>query len=112
MAHPSRAESPLRKAWKTLSEGRKLLASRQKLILLADRSEYGWVVARRYEADELAVDSDNEKKIRKAEKEAQDKLERLRTSLETVEKADSISARQLASLTGKIITMSLAVGQD
>ena len=57
-------------------EGRQALANRQKLILLADRSEFGWDVARKYEADELAEDSDDEKKIRKAEKEGQKDVDR------------------------------------
>ena len=47
------------------SEGRKL---RQKLILLADRSDHGWEVVTKYEADELTKSS-KDKKIQKAENE-------------------------------------------
>ena len=44
-----------------------------RLINMADRSEYGWAVVAEYEADELAVDSDDEKRIYRAEKEAEKK---------------------------------------
>ena len=44
-----------------------------RLIKMADRSEYGWAVVAEYEADELAVDSDDEKRIYRAEKEAEKK---------------------------------------
>ena len=46
----------------------KLLAERQKLIKIADRSEYGWGVVAEYTADELADGSDDEKRLEKAEK--------------------------------------------
>jgi hypothetical protein len=61
-------------AKKAVLEGTKLLAERQKLIRLADRSEHGWGVVAEYEADELAADSGDEKRIEKAEKAAERKL--------------------------------------
>ena len=42
------------------------IKKRQKLIRLADRSKDGWQVVHEYESDELASDSDDEKRIRKA----------------------------------------------
>ena len=39
----------------------------QKLIKLADWSEYGWRTVEEYEEDDLAKDSDDEKRIGKAE---------------------------------------------
>ena len=51
----------------------KLLAERQKLIKIADHSEYGWGVVAEYTADELADDSDDEKHLEKAEKAAERK---------------------------------------
>lgn len=71
---PKRLESPLKKAKETLREGLCLLEDRQKKIRLADRSDCGWDLVREYEADELADDSDDEKKIRKAEKAAEQRL--------------------------------------
>ena len=49
---------------------------RGKNIQLADRSEFGWATVRYYEADPLASNSDNEKRIKKAEKEAQKEVEK------------------------------------
>ena len=44
------------------------VAKRSKLIKLADRSEAGWAVVEHYEADPIAQDSGDEKRIRSAEK--------------------------------------------
>ena len=48
-------------------------AQQTKMIKLADRSELGWSVVEEYEADELADNSEDEKKIARAEKEAERK---------------------------------------
>ena len=61
------------KAKKNLEQGLALLSERQKLIKLVDRSEHGWGVVAEYTADELAEDSDDEKRIFKAEKAAERK---------------------------------------
>ena len=50
-------------AHKKVSEGIELLSHRQKLVKLADSSEQGWKVVQEYEANPLAEDSDDEKKI-------------------------------------------------
>ena len=63
----------IKKARESLAEGRKLLAERQKLIKVADQSDLGWAVVAEYTADELAEDSDNEKRLEKAEKPAERK---------------------------------------
>ena len=57
-----------------LTEGRVDIASRQKRIRIADRSEYGWTTVELYEHDELASDSADEKKLEKAEKEAEKRV--------------------------------------
>lgn len=44
-----------------------MLAERQKHILLADKSDYGWMVIQEYKKNDLADDSDDEKKIIRAE---------------------------------------------
>ena len=61
-----------RKKW--LKVYSSFLAHRQKLIKLADRSESGWAVVEEYDADALADNSDDERKIEKAEKAAERKL--------------------------------------
>ena len=61
------------RAMKSIEEGLALLSERRKLIKLADRSEHGWGVVAEYTADELAEDSEDEKRIFKAEKAAERK---------------------------------------
>ena len=59
------------KAIAHLDEGTKAIVVRQKHIKVADRSEFGWSVVSIYESDELAENSDDEKRLFKAEKEAE-----------------------------------------
>ena len=61
------------KATQEMEAGEALLLNRQKMIKLADRSELGWSVVEEYDADELADNSEDEKKIARAEKEAERK---------------------------------------
>ena len=58
------------KAITSLQEGEKLITVRQKNILIADRSEHGWATVAEYEEDELADDSDDEKRLFGAEQRA------------------------------------------
>ena len=53
-----------------LAEGMALLQNRQKLIKLADKSEFGWATVQEYIDDELADDEADASKIRKVEKRA------------------------------------------
>ena len=55
-------------------ESKDLLKKRQKLVKLADKSESGWKVVDQYESNELAEDSEDEKKINKAENRASRKI--------------------------------------
>ena len=60
------ADSPaIERAKAALQQGSALLAERQKLIKIADRSVNGWSVVAEYTADELADDSDDENGWRK-----------------------------------------------
>ena len=49
-----------------VSEGRKLIQKRQKLIKIAYRCIDGWQVVEEYKSDELASNSEDEKKVKKA----------------------------------------------
>ena len=60
-----------RKAVLHLDEGIKTIERRQKHIKVTDHSEYGWVTVGVYEDDALANDSEDEKKLERAEKEAE-----------------------------------------
>ena len=60
----------IQRAKAALQKGTALLADRQKLIKIADRSANGWGVVAEYTADELADDSDDEKRLERAEKAA------------------------------------------
>ena len=53
-----------------VSEGKKLIHKRQKLIKIDDRYKDGWQVVEEYESDELASNSEDEKKLKKAKEAA------------------------------------------
>ena len=60
---------------KTLpEEGEKLIVDRQKLIRIADRSENGWATVDEYVEDELPDNSDDEKRLTRADARASKKL--------------------------------------
>ena len=61
----------IKKAVKELDKGLKAIATRQKHIKIADRSELGWGVIAAYESDKLVDDFKDEKRLFKAEKEAE-----------------------------------------
>ena len=51
---------------KLVAEAKLIIKKRQKLIKIADKNRDGWLVVQEYETDDLASDSEDEKKIRKA----------------------------------------------
>ena len=57
----------LDKVKESLDKGESLLAERQKHILLAEKSDFGWMIIQEYKKNDLADDSDDEKKIIRAE---------------------------------------------
>ena len=64
----------LSRAKSTIEKGIELLSRRKKLIKLVDRSEAGWAFVEEYVEDDLAEDSDDERRIEKAERAAEKKL--------------------------------------
>lgn len=66
----------MERAKEFLKIGSEMIVERQKLIKIADRSEQGWKTAEEYERDPVASDSDDEKRIRKAETAAEKKVMR------------------------------------
>ena len=57
------------KAGEKVEELRNTLRHRQKNIKLADKSEAGWLAVKEYQTEELASDSEDEKRVKKAQKE-------------------------------------------
>ena len=57
----------LQKARDALQKGETFLKQRQKHILLADKSEFGWATVKEYKSNDLADNSEDEKRIRRAE---------------------------------------------
>ena len=63
-----------------LDEGMDLIDQWQKVILIADLSEYGWKTVGKYRDNELADNDEDANKMRKAEKEAQRKMAETRAT--------------------------------
>lgn len=59
-----------------ISAGMELIKNRQKLIKIADSSEVGWRVVAEYTSNPLADDSDDEKRIYKAQVRADSKIKK------------------------------------
>lgn len=57
----TRSSPAVEHAWDALSRGKMLLLEREKLIKIADRSEFSWGVVAEYMAYELVEDSNDEK---------------------------------------------------
>jgi len=66
----SEGKESWKKATDYLDEGVSALKMRQKHIKVADCSDYGWGAVRRYQVDPLVDDSDDEKQLCRADKEA------------------------------------------
>ena len=77
-----------------LDKGMELLQERQKLILLADKSQYGWKTVLEYKHHDLADDEEDEKKIYRAESRAARSTKRF----------TSRSTRQWSNVTSTLTT--------
>ena len=84
---------------KLVEEGKLLIKKRQKLIKIADKNKDGWLVVQEYESDDLASDSEDEKKIRKAKAAAEKKRKETKSiSGNTSKKFKSSSDYQLFAI--------------
>ena len=53
-----------------LAEGKKIILKQQKLLRIADREEDGWEIVKCYLSDDLASDSEDEKQLSRARRDA------------------------------------------
>ena len=67
---------------KLVAEAKLIIKKRQKLIKIADKNRDGWLVVQEYQTDDLASDSEDEKKIRKARAAAEKKRKEAKRSEE------------------------------
>ena len=70
---PTFGHDSMNSAKQKLSEGIELVESRQKLIKLADSSQLGWKVVQEYSSNPIADDSEDEKKMYRAQMRAERK---------------------------------------
>ena len=90
VASDERGSDLLKKAKEDLKEGMKILSRRQKMIKFADRSEAGWAVVEEYEDDALASNSEDERRMEKAERAAEKKVAKKRKLRERSTKEDAV----------------------
>ena len=67
-------EEDIEAAREVLGSGKEILTKQQKLIRVADREEHGWEVVKHYLSDDLAGDSDDDKRLKEARKEAAESI--------------------------------------
>ena len=73
-ASSAQANKSYDKVKATLKEDTGIVSKRIKAIKLADKSEFGWQTVNEYLSDELASDSDDEKRMYRAERRAEKKI--------------------------------------
>ena len=88
------------KACAAIQKGECLIDIRQKNIKIADRSEHGWATVAEYEEDELADNSDDEKRLFRAEARAGRKKQR---SLKDSNKKKGASRKHFLECRGRIL---------
>ena len=88
------------KACAAIQKGERLIDIRQKNIKIADRSEHGWTTVAEYEEDELADNSDDEKRLFRAEARAGRKKQR---SLKDSNKKKGASRKHFLECRGQIL---------
>ena len=86
--------SQLEKVKTSLEEGETLISERQKHILLTDKSDYGWATVDEYKKHSLADDSDDEKRIFKAESRARTFVNSLKKKKSSAPAESTVSSQR------------------
>ena len=84
-----------------LHQGSQAIAARQKRIKVADRSDYGWTVVEANDSDELAENSEDEKRLFRAEKAAEKKCSQFPRKDESMQK---LARNQSAETTPQFVS--------
>ena len=82
----------LTKAKEELQKGTVLINDTQKVIKLANKSEFGWLTVQKYLGDDLADNESDAKKIKKAEKNASAKAKMLQDKKKKIQKQVSFAS--------------------
>ena len=97
------------KTKQALDKAMELLQERQNLILLADKSQYGWKTVLEYKHHDLADDEEDEKKIYRAESRAARSTKRFtsrsipqRSNVTSTSTTPQLSASQLPNLFSRV----------
>ena len=102
------SQENITEARKKIVEGMDLIKNRQKLIKLADSSEAGRRVVDGYVSNPLAEDSDDEKKIYKAQTRAESKLKKEKTKRRTDQRLTPYEHKKSAP-TGNPVSVSNSI---
>ena len=103
-ASASLLEGDLSRVNQELENFKTLLNNRNKAIRFADKSPAGWTAVVEYESDELADDSEDEKRLRSAERRALSKL-RARKQSHSTSQVRSKFSQEPSLLSGVIVLL-------
>ena len=81
-----------------IKKGELMMAERQKHILLAVKSEFGWATVNEYKKHELAVDSEDEKRIYKLEQQGVVQSNLFNAQYQAVDQTHSVANSSLVLL--------------
>ena len=85
---------------KTLDLVVKKVEKRDKLIKIADKSEFGWETVNEYMSDDVASDNEDRKRIKRAEERAEQKKKRIESKITQESKRRKLSGDQSSSFRG------------
>lgn len=74
-----------------LDSGTEVVSKRIKVIKMADKGEFGWSTVNEYLSDELALDSDDKKRMFRAERRAERKTKERRRRFRPMDRKESAS---------------------